>query len=96
MFRAITILRNSYLYNKDTSLKYMVSKLCPFSLANKPLFCPHPLQRLLSPAENDATLLDATWYVCLHILLHVVTRYCAKFETGQTFDPTTPNISFVP
>ena len=38
MFRAITILRNSYLYNKDTSLKYMVSKLCPFSLANKPLF----------------------------------------------------------
>ena len=69
-------------------LKYMVYKLYPFSLAKKTLFCPQPLQQLLSPAENDATLLDATWYVCLHTLLHVVTRYCAKFETGQTFDPT--------
>ena len=74
----------------------MVSKLCPFSLANKPLFCPHPLQRLLSPAENDATLLDATWSVRLHTLLHDVKRYYGKFETGQTFDPTTRNISFVP
>ena len=27
-------------------------------------------------------------------MLHV--RCCAKFETGQTFQPTTPNISFVP
>ena len=74
----------------------MVSKLCPFSLANKPLFCLHPLQRLLSPAENDATLLDATWSVRLHTLLHDVKRYYGKFETGQTFDPTTRNISFVP
>ena len=95
MLRAITILHNSYLYNTDTFFK-MVYKLYPFSLAKETLFCPHPLQQLLSPAENDATLLDATWYVCLHTLLHVVTRYCAKFETGQTFDPTAPNISFVP
>ena len=30
------------------------------------------------------------------MLLDVVTYCCAKFETGQTFQPTTPNISFVP
>ena len=30
------------------------------------------------------------------MLLDVVACYCAKFETGQTFQPTTPNISFVP
>ena len=30
------------------------------------------------------------------MLLDVVARCCAKFETGQTFQPTTPNISFVP
>ena len=30
------------------------------------------------------------------MLLDVVAYCCAKFETGQTFQPTTPNISFVP
>ena len=30
------------------------------------------------------------------ILLNVVACCCAKFETGQTFQPTTLNISFVP
>ena len=30
------------------------------------------------------------------MLLDVVACCCAKFETGQTFRPTTPNISFVP
>ena len=30
------------------------------------------------------------------MLLCVVGSCCAKFETGQTFEPTTPNISFVP
>ena len=30
------------------------------------------------------------------MLLDVVTCCCAKFETGQTFQPTTPNISVVP
>ena len=30
------------------------------------------------------------------MLLDVVACCCAKFETGQTFQPTTPNISFVP
>ena len=29
-------------------------------------------------------------------MLDVVACCCAKFETGQTFQPTTPNISFVP
>ena len=29
-------------------------------------------------------------------LLHVVRCCCAKFETGQTFQPTTRNISFFP
>ena len=29
------------------------------------------------------------------ILLDVVACCCAKFETGETFQPTTPNISFV-
>ena len=41
------------------------------------------------------TLLDVSCCVRLHTLLHVV-GCCAKFETGQTFQPTTPNISFVP
>ena len=30
------------------------------------------------------------------MLLDVVACCCAKFKTGQTFQPTTPNISFVP
>ena len=42
------------------------------------------------------TLLDVTCCVRLHTLLHVVGCCCAKFETDQTFQPTTPNISFVP
>ena len=42
------------------------------------------------------TLLDVTCCVRLYTLLHVVGYCCAKFETGQTFQPTTPNISFVP
>ena len=42
------------------------------------------------------TLLDVTCCVCLHTLLHFVGCCCAKFETGQTFQPATPNISFVP
>ena len=48
-------------------------------------------------------LLDVTCCVrlMLHVasccmLLEVVACCCAKFETGQTFQPTTPNISFVP
>ena len=42
------------------------------------------------------TLLDVTCCIRLHTLLDVVACCCAKFETGQTFQPTTPNISFVP
>ena len=51
--------------------------------------------------QHFSTLLDVTCCVRLHTLLRVVTRCwdrsrCAKFETGQTFKPTTPNISFIP
>ena len=45
------------------------------------------------------TLLDVTCCVRLHTLLHVVGCCCVllrKVWTGQTFQPTTPNISFVP
>ena len=31
-----------------------------------------------------------------YMLLHVFGSCCAEFETGQTFEPTIPNISFVP
>ena len=41
------------------------------------------------------TLLHVTRCVRLYTLLHVVGCCCANFETGQTFQPTTPNISFV-
>ena len=40
------------------------------------------------------TLLDVTCCVHLHTLLHVVACCYAEFETSQTFQPTTPNISF--
>ena len=32
----------------------------------------------------------------LRLFAHLVACCCAKFETGQTFQPATPNISFVP
>ena len=61
----------------------------------------------LSSVQTDATLLANNSQHCwmLHVasvctpccmLLDVVACCCAKFETGQTFQPTTPNISFVP
>ena len=54
--------------------------------------------------QKDATLVANNSQHCwmLHVasvctaLLHVVACCCTKFETGQTFQPTTPNISFVP
>ena len=60
-----------------------------------------------SPVQTDSTLLannsQHCWilhvtYVCTpcFMLLDVVVCCCAKFETGQTFQPTTPSISFVP
>ena len=62
---------------------------------------------LLGCVQTDATLLTNNSQHCwmLHVasvctpccmLLDVVACCCAKFETGQTFQPTTPNISFVP
>ena len=57
-----------------------------------------PSQFILRPCANllVATLLHVTCCVRLHILLHVVGCCCTKFEIGQTFEPTTLNISFVP
>ena len=60
-----------------------------------------------SPVQTDSTLLANNSQHCwmLHVasvctpccmLLDVLACCCAKFETGQTFRPTTPNISFVP
>ena len=62
---------------------------------------------IISPVQTDATLLANKSQHCwmLHVvsvctpccmLLDVVACCCAKFETGQTFQPTIPNISFVP
>ena len=61
----------------------------------------------LSPVKTDVTLLVNNSQHCwmLHVasvctlccmLLDVVACCCATFETGQTFQPATPNISFVP
>ena len=46
--------------------------------------------------QSDATLLGVTYCVPLLILLRVAGSCCAKLETGQTFEPTTPDVSFAP
>ena len=62
---------------------------------------------MLSHVQTDETLLANNSQHCwmLHVasvctpccmLLDVVACCCAKFETGQTFQPATPNICFVP
>ena len=51
---------------------------------------------LTAACKPHPILLDVTCCVRLHTLLHVVGSCCANLETGQTFGPTTPNISFVP
>ena len=56
----------------------------------------HRANRCNIVGEQLPKLLDATCYIGLHTLLHVVGSCCTKFETGQIFEPTTPNISFVP
>ena len=45
---------------------------------------------------HQLPLLDATYCIRLHTLLHVVGSCSTKFETGQNFEPTTPNIPFFP
>ena len=49
---------------------------------------------LLVVGQQLPKLLDVKCCARLHTLLHVVGCCCAKFETGQTFQPTTPDISF--
>ena len=59
-----------------------------------------PCKRSNIVGQQLPTLLDVTDVasVCTPccMLLDVVACCCAKFETGQTFQPTTSNISFVP
>ena len=75
--------------------------------ANKPsinLFTKQTNIVSLSCVQKDATMLANNSQHCwmLHVcttccmLLDVVACCCEKFETGQTFQPTTPNIYFVP
>ena len=59
--------------------------------------------KVLGCVQTDATLLTNNSQHCRMpccvrccMLLDVVASCCAKFETGRTFQPTTPNISFVP
>ena len=49
----------------------------------------------LSPVQTDATSLANNSQHCWMLHVASVCIPCAKFETGQTFQPTTPNISFV-
>ena len=46
--------------------------------------------------QKPPTLLDVTCCVRLHTMLHAVVSCRVKFETGQTLEPATPNISFGP
>ena len=79
---------------------------CCFALSSYCLFDVLVAARISSPVQTDATLLANNSQHCwmLHVasvctpcfmLLDVAACCCAKFETGQTCQPTTPNISFV-
>ena len=59
------------------------------------------VSRMLSPVQTDATLLANNYQHIvgcykLRPFAHPVACCWATFETGQTFQPTTPKISFVP
>ena len=65
-------------------------------LANNSQHC-WMLHVTLSPAAFALLVTcSCVFFACCSclLLLRVVGSYCAKFETGQIFDPTTPNISF--
>ena len=60
----------------------------PFSLPS-----PSLLLKLPIAGQQLTASLDVICSVCLHTMLSVVGSCCCpKFETGQTFEPTTPNI----
>ena len=78
---------------------------CCFALSSYCLFDFLVATRISSPVQTDATLLANNSQHCwmLHIasvcspcfmLLDVAACCCAKFETSQTCQPTTPNIFF--
>ena len=61
----------------------------------------HGINRYLKPRANgrnvSANNVTPNIVGCymLRLFAHPVACCCAKFKTGQTFQPTTPNISFV-
>ena len=63
-----------------------------FIAAEKWMVKPHANRRNIV-GQQLPTLLDVT---CCLPFAHPVACCCAKFETSQTFQPTTPQISFVP
>ena len=79
---------------------------CCFALSSYCLFDVLVAARISSPVQTDETLLANNSQHCwmLHVasvctpcfmLLDVAACCCAKFETGQTCQPTTPNIFFL-
>ena len=79
---------------------------CCFALSSYCLFDFLVAARISSPVQTDASLLANNSQHCwmLHIasvctpcfmLLDVAACCCAKFETSQTCQPTTPNIFFL-
>ena len=55
--------------------------------------CEAPHKRM---QHSWATTPNTVGCYMLRSLVHPVACCCAKFETGQTFEQTTPNISFAP
>ena len=72
----------------------IVSSISTFVLNTLTLTCCVGSHTLLHVVGCCCVLLRVV--ACCCMLLDVVACCCAKFETGQTFQPTTPNISFVP
>ena len=84
---------------------------CPKTIKRHPCWCPKQScgrwTLFLSPMQMNATLLSNNSQHCWMLrvasictpccmLLCIACSCCAKFETSQAYEPTTPNISFVP
>ena len=64
------------------------------ALHNRDNQCKAPCKRTQHCWPTTPNIASVCTPCCM--LLRVVACCCAKFETGQTFKPTTPNISFDP
>ena len=77
---------------------------CPKTIKRQPCWCPKQSwgrwTLFLSPCKWIqhcwATTPGIVGCYVLHPFAHPVACCCAKFETSQTYEQTTPNISFVP